>query len=196
MRGTRGRERLLADLHLPRPLDVLLAPARIEQLRPAAVLIAVVDAAEPAVVLTRRSERLRHHPGQISLPGGAREAGDETLVATALREAREEVGLAPESVEVLGLLDDYPTSSRYRVTPVVGWVQGAFDPQLEKSEVAEVFHIPLDVVLDAGNYRRSSFFQRGQRWPFYELDYAGRRVWGATAGMLLNLCQDVARNGK
>ncbi len=193
LRDTSENDRQVANLELPRALNFFVTPERVATLRPAAVLIAVVDdEAGPSIILTRRSDGLRAHAGQVSLPGGARETQDATLRATALREAREEIGLAPERVEVLGYLDDYPTSSRYRVTPVVGWVEGAFQPQAEALEVAEVFRVPLAVVLDASHYRRASFVRRGLQWPFFQFDHDGHHVWGATAGMLLNLCRKVA----
>ncbi|MGQ0529299.1 MAG: CoA pyrophosphatase [Panacagrimonas sp.] len=184
--------RPLAELELPFGGDHWLTPAFMNSLRRAAVLAPVVRRAQGyAMLLTRRSEALTSHKGQISFPGGRRDAIDASAAANALREAQEEVGLDPSQVDVLGYLNDYPTISRYRVTPVVGLVDGGFTPVAQASEVAEVFEIPMDIVLDPHAYQRKSLSREGLIVPFYELNWGGYRVWGATAGMLRDLCKRV-----
>lgn len=186
--------RPLADLDLPLGADRWLTPTFLKALRPAAVLAPVLrHGREYSVLLTRRAEHLSSHQGQISFPGGRRDDTDASAAANALREAQEEVGLEPSRVEVLGYLDDYPTISRYLVTPVVGLVEGGFTPQADPGEVAEVFELPLDVALDPRAYQRRSLSREGLVVPFHELNWNGYRVWGATAGMLWDLCQKFER---
>ncbi|HEU0196069.1 MAG TPA: CoA pyrophosphatase [Nevskiaceae bacterium] len=197
--GTSESQRRLADLRLPALLQGFLAPSRVATLRPAGVLLAVLhsgDGHEDQVLFTQRSRRLRNHSGQVSLPGGGHDRGDGSLTATALREAEEEVGLDPARVEVLGYLDDYPTGSGYRITPVVGWVEGTFAPRAEPAEVAATFLVPLPVLLDSSRYRRKSFLRNGITLPFYQLDFEGHHIWGATAGILRDLCLRVAADGE
>lgn len=191
--GTSEALRPLADLELPPELAGFVGDDAVARLRAAAVLIPLVN--RPAgvqVVLTRRADHLRKHGGQISFPGGARDAADASAAAAALRESQEEIGLAPARVELLGYLDDYPTGTGFRITPVVGWIEqpGALQPA--EAEVAEVFEVPLSVVLDPGQYVRKTFERNGLILPYYELRHAEYRIWGATAGILLNLCQRVA----
>lgn len=187
---TSEAERPLSSLELPLGLDqVLLAPI-MNSLRPAAVLVPVVQrGAKLSVLFTRRAERLRSHSGQISFPGGRRDEGDANAVANALREAEEEVGLPPASSEVIGYLDDYPTITRYRVTPVVALVRDPPPFKLAEDEVAEAFEVPLVYVLNAANYERKALSRNGMNIPFFELHHSGHRIWGATAGMLWNLVQ-------
>lgn len=175
-------------------LDRFVAPVLMKSLRPAAVLAPVIRRGDGLTMLfTRRSDQMRSHRGQISFPGGRRDEDDTSFASAALREAQEEIGLAPESVEILGYLDDYPTITRYLVTPVVGIVERApaFTPHAR--EVAEVFEVPLDYVLDARRYERKAFFRGGVNVPFYELNYGAYRIWGATAGMLWNLVEKVQK---
>lgn len=192
---THEREpRPLASIGLPFNGDRWFTPAFMNALRPAAVLAPIViddDTQHASVLLTRRAEHLRSHQGQISFPGGGRDHGDASAAANALREAQEEVGLDPARVEVIGYLDDYPTISRYRVTPVVGLIHGAVSAVADPSEVAEVLHLPLEIVLDPQAYRRKSLSRDGLIIPYYEINWNGYRVWGATAGMLRDLCRKV-----
>lgn len=181
----------------PRPIAVRDLPVSLEQLlgedyehdlRAAGVLVPIMDRPSGlTVLLTRRSEDLRAHAGQISFPGGSREQADQSLAETALREAREEVGLDPDLVSVLGYLDDYPTVSRFLITPVVGLVSSRASVQPDGVEVAEVFEVPLSHVLDANRYRQDTIERAGHKLPFYTLEHEHYRIWGATAGMLLNL---------
>lgn len=169
-------------------LEEILAPHTLDDLRPAAVLIPLRDTRQGAnIILTLRSDELRAHAGQISFPGGAREAGDADLVVTALRESKEEIDLDPNEVEIVGFLDDYPTITGYRVTPVVGLVSADAGIEADGYEVSEVFELPLSRVLDEISYVRKTIERNGLQLPYLELEYEGYRVWGATAGMLWNL---------
>lgn len=154
-------------------------------LRPAAVLVPVI--ARPggaSVLLTRRSDHLASHPGQIAFPGGRLEAG-ETAVDAALREAFEEVALDPAMVEVVGLGDAYETGTGFLVTPVVGWL--AMSPKIhpDPDEVAEVFEAPWDFLMDAGNHQQGFYDREGQprRW-FWAVPFEERNIWGVTAGII------------
>lgn len=184
--------RPMTDLELPINLERIMPAALIASLRPAAVLAPVIRRGDAlSMLFTVRSQRLRSHKGQISFPGGGRDEGDTGVVANALREAREEIGLDPARVEVLGYLDDYPTLTRYMVTPVVGLIDGEVELQLDDNEVAEVFEVPLEVALDPARYERRVLSREGLNVPFFELNWQRHRIWGATAGMLWNLVQKV-----
>lgn len=180
--------RPLTPLELPFKMDVLLKPLLARRLKPAAVLVPVVRRRDGwRVLLTRRSAALRAHGGQISFPGGRRDPGDRSAADNALREAQEEIGLPPQRVEVIGFLDDYPTVTGYRVTPVVGLVSPPRRYQPDAREVAEIFEVPLEFALKPAHYRRRIFTRGALRIPYYELQYEDYRIWGATAGMLWNL---------
>ena len=182
--------RPLSPLELPFKLEKLLPPALLKNLKPASVLVPVLRRASGLqLLLTRRSEQMRSHKGQISFPGGHREATDATAAAAALREAQEEVGISSSAVEVIGYLDDYPTLTGYLITPVVSLVDDVRDIKPCAREVAEVFEVPLPFVIDPANFERKVFTQSGVNVPFFELNHGGYRIWGATAGMLWNLAQ-------
>jgi 8-oxo-dGTP pyrophosphatase MutT (NUDIX family) len=188
--------RPLVDMELPFRVDQLFAPKMLSAMRPAAVLAPVIKrGGELSMLFTVRSERMRSHRGQIAFPGGGRDPVDQGVIDNALREAREEVGLAPERVEVLGYLDDCPTLTRYLVTPVVGIVDGDPELVLDDNEVAEAFEVPLDYVLDPQRYERKLLSRDGWNVPFFELNWQHHRIWGATAGMLWNLVQKVQKHG-
>jgi len=163
--------------------DVALAEGR--KLRPAAVL-AAVTAGETGyeLVLTKRSSALKHHPGQIAFPGGKQDADDADLIATALREAHEEIGLPHDQVEILGTLAPHETVTSFTVTPVVGVIHGTFDAVPEPGEVAEVFRVPLDHVLNPAHFVIESRRWRGQRRAYYTVPYGPYYIWGATARIL------------
>ena len=155
---------------------------------PAAVLVPVVT--HPAgltVVFTRRTAQLRSHSGQISFPGGRTEPGDADAEATALREAEEEIGLARSRVEVLARLPEYLTRTGFRVTAVVGLVAPPLELVPDAREVDEVFEVPLDFLLDPRNHRRESRTIGERLASYYVIEHQGHVIWGATAGMLVNL---------
>jgi 8-oxo-dGTP pyrophosphatase MutT (NUDIX family) len=155
---------------------------------PAAVLVPLVDhGASQSVLLTRRTDHLHHHPGQISFPGGRAEPQDLTPVFTALRETEEEIGLHSQHVELLGALPDYLTGTGFRVTPVVGWVRPPFKLRLDAFEVAEAFEVPLAHFLDPANHQRHSIEHEGLLRHFHAMPYQGYYIWGATAGILMSL---------
>lgn len=160
-------------------------------LRLAAVLVAIIDyPQEPAVLLTRRAEHLDTHSGQVAFPGGKVEPR-EMPVAAALREAEEEVGLDRSFVEVAGFLDTYETGSGFCILPVVSFVRPGFTLTIDPAEVAEVFEVPLAFLMDPANHERHSVVWKGRRRDYYAMPYQGHYIWGATAGMLKNLCDRV-----
>ena len=157
-------------------------------LTPAAVLVALIErSAGMTVLLTRRAESLSSHGGQISFPGGRVEQDDGAPVRTALREAEEEIGLAPSHVEILGRLANYVVGTGYRITPVVGFVDPAQRFVRDEREVAEIFEVPLDIVMERENYRQEHMRVKNIDRSYYVLPYGGYRIWGATASILLNL---------
>ncbi|MFZ1425954.1 MAG: CoA pyrophosphatase [Geminicoccaceae bacterium] len=155
----------------------------------AAVLLGIVARPdEPHLILTQRTAHLRDHAGQISLPGGRIEA-DEGPAAAALREALEEVGLAPGKVELLGGLRHYDTITGFRIHPIVGWIAPPLEYTPDPFEVADVFELPLSFALNPANHRRDSYERNGERRHFYVLPYQDRYIWGATAGILVNFAR-------
>lgn len=162
----------------------------------AAVLIGVVThLSGPTVLLTQRSLSLSKHPGQICLPGGAIEAGDADAAATALREAHEEIGLPPERVRVLGKMGGYITASAFQVTPVVGLIRPGFLLKPDPREVASVFELPLEALIDPGRYERRWVMRSGMRVRSHFIEFDSITVWGATAGMLLGLGRSLGIKG-
>jgi 8-oxo-dGTP pyrophosphatase MutT (NUDIX family) len=154
----------------------------------AAVLIPVVAHPDELTVLfTTRTQHLKSHSGQVSFPGGRVEPGDASAEFTALREAREEIGLAAERVEILGRLPDYHTRTGFRVAPVIGLVTPPLELAPDPREVEAVFEVPLAFLLDERNRQRRTREFRGLTVGFYVFEYQGHVIWGATAGMLVNL---------
>lgn len=175
-------------------LDGLL-PAD-QPLRPAAVLVPLIRRAQGwQVLLTRRTAQMPTHAGQISFPGGRIDASDPDAVAGALRETHEELGIDPARVRPLGLLDVYGTISAYAVTPVVGVVDPAASTCPNEREVDEVFEVPLSFLLDRRNLKREERHFRGRLRGYYAYPYGERYIWGATAGMLVNLLERLDRHG-
>jgi 8-oxo-dGTP pyrophosphatase MutT (NUDIX family) len=154
-------------------------------LRDAAVLVPIVaHRGEAGVILTQRTDHLRAHAGQVAFPGGKVDDDDANAVATALREAEEEIGLVPDRVEPIGCFPPYASNSGFRIVPVIGIVPPGlvFDPNPE--EVAEVFEVPLSFLMDGTNHRLSDLFWQGRQRHFWEMPWDGRRIWGVTAGII------------
>lgn len=160
--------------------------------RSAAVLIPVIaEGDELRVLFTVRTDHLHDHAGQISFPGGRSEPEDATPHETALRECSEEVGVPPARIEVLSALSDYLTVTGYRVTPVVGLIRAPLSLALDPFEVAEVFEVPLGFLLDPRNHQRNRVVHEGRERHYYAVPFGRRYIWGATAGMLMNLCRQL-----
>jgi 8-oxo-dGTP pyrophosphatase MutT (NUDIX family) len=140
-----------------------------------------------SVLLTLRNASLPHHAGQISFPGGRIEEGDASAAATALRETEEEIGLARESIEIIGRLDDYITGTGFLVAPIVGLIRPPYALNPDPSEVEATFEVPLAFLLDPANHRRESRVFNGVERRFYAMPYGDKYIWGATAAMLMNL---------
>jgi 8-oxo-dGTP pyrophosphatase MutT (NUDIX family) len=175
--------------------DPLLASLALEQLTPAAVLVPVVDRpAGPTVLFTVRAAHLRKHAGQISFPGGRLETADVDALGAALREAEEEVGIGADWVEPLGYLPDHVVLTGFRITPIVGRVRPLAAPRLDRAEVAGVFEVPLDYVLEPANYRSARRRVREHEIDVTELSYGEHRIWGATAAILTSL-YELMRDG-
>ena len=173
------------DFELNPELEAL---ADAEHKRPAAVLIPVIEGAKQASILfTQRTDELPTHAGQISFPGGKMDIGDTNVVETALREAREEIGLEAEYIDTIGFLDDYITSTGYRISPLVAVIRQGYSITPDHREVAEVFDVPLSFLMNVQNHEMHSREWRGAQRKFYAMPYGNRFIWGATAGMLRNL---------
>jgi len=162
-------------------------------LRAAAVLVPLIDRqGGTTVLLTQRTPHLTAHAGQISFPGGRIEEHDADPTAAALRETEEEVGLARERVAVVGRLDSYVTGTGFDIAPIVGIVTPPFELRIDPFEVAEAFEVPLEFILDRRNHQRVERESAGRRRAFFVLPYEGRNIWGATAGILVNLAEVLA----
>ena len=188
---------LHTNLDIPRPVvDMGLTEAQKERLqqsfnlqpeslRAAAVLIPIQFHRQQArIILTQRADDLRHHPGQISFPGGSQEASDQDLAETALRESYEEIGLDPGYVRIIGYLPDYPTITGFCVTPVVGLVEEAAEVLADQREVTAIHHLPLDALIDGNGIRHKTIERDGYHYPITEIIHQDVSIWGATAGML------------
>ena len=155
-------------------------------LPPAAVLVAITDRAAPGVLLTQRTETLRRHAGQVAFPGGRLDPGEDAIIA-ALREAEEEIALPRAAVNVIGIADPYRTGTGYVITPVVGIVPPDLTLVASEAEVAAVFEVPLAFLLDPANQRAARAVYQGRERRYMEMMWNDRRIWGATAGMIVNL---------
>ena len=181
-----SRERIQRALReRPQRIETLSPP-----LRPAAVVVPIVQRSELTMLFTRRTEHLSSHAGQICFPGGRVHPDDETLIQTALREMEEEIGLAPEGVEIAGFLDCHETANTgYVILPVVGFLSAELLLTVNPNEVAEVFEAPLAYILDPKNQARRSLERNGVRREFFAIDYGNHTIWGATAAMIVNLSE-------
>ena len=171
---------------LERPLNGDLPELRAKAEVEAAVLMAVTDRADPGLILTVRREHMRTHAGQIAFPGGRIDPGEDA-VAAALREAHEEVLLPPGEVEVIGAIEPYRTVTGYVVSPVLGVIPPDLALEPHEHEVADLFEAPLGFVLDPANQRLASALFQGRERHYYEIVWNDRRIWGATAAMIVNL---------
>jgi 8-oxo-dGTP pyrophosphatase MutT (NUDIX family) len=168
-----------------------LRVAPVPDLKPAAVLLPIVQKREPTILFTQRTPHLAQHAGQVSFPGGRAEATDASLVATALRETREETGIAPEFVTVAGFLEPYETGTGFAILPVIGLLHQGYSLIPNAAEVAEIFEVPLAFLLDPANRERRSAEWEGRRRDFYAFTHDGHYIWGATAAILVNLIQSL-----
>ncbi len=167
--------------------------ATVRPIRPAAVLVPVVDRPEPTVLLTRRAQHLPDHSGQVSFPGGKIDEADASPLASALREAEEEIGLDRKLVEPFGYLDLYMTTLGYRIVPTVARVAPGFSLTLNKNEVDDTFEVPLAFVMDQRNVERHSRDWQGMTRHYYAITFGERYIWGVTAGILRNLHERIYR---
>ena len=202
----RARSRLTLDVP-PGLTDPSITPKRgdhdlepvmkkmmeLRPIRPAAVLVPVVDHPEPTVLLTQRSAHLPDHPGQVSFPGGKIDAGDASPLASALREADEEIGLVHLFVEPLGYLDLYMTTLGYRIVPVLARVKPGFTLTLNTSEVDASFEVPLAFLMDQNNVQRHAREWQGMTRHYYAITFGERYIWGVTAGIMRNLYDRIYR---
>jgi len=159
-----------------------------DTLLPAAVLIAVTDRADPGVILTQRTDTMSRHPGQIAFPGGRIDPGED-VVAAALREAEEEIALPRDKVRVIGEADSYRTVTGFQVTPVIGIIPPDLIFTPSEAEVASVFEVPLAFLLDEANHVEATLEWQGHDRHYYEIMWNERRIWGATAAMIVNLAR-------
>jgi 8-oxo-dGTP pyrophosphatase MutT (NUDIX family) len=167
--------------------------AEVRPIRPAAVLVPIVDYPEPAVLLTQRAQHLPDHPGQVSFPGGKIDKGDADPRASALRETEEEIGLDRAHIEPLGYLDLYMTTLGYRIVPVIARVKPGFSLKLNVSEVDATFEVPLSFLMDQNNVQRHSREWQGMTRHYYAFTFGERYIWGVTAGILRNLHERICQ---
>lgn len=173
---------------------VLAAISAVRPIRPAAVLVPVVQRNEPTVLFTQRTASLTAHGGENSFPGGKIDAGDASPVAAALREAEEEIALARSFVDPIGYLDVYMTPFGHRILPVLAHVREGFSLRMNHSEVEEVFEIPLAFLMTPQNHKRESRDWNGLTLTLYAIHFGNRKIWGATAGILRNLYERLCRD--
>ena len=181
----------IGDEGTDRMLQIL---AREQPIRPAAVLVPVVDHPQPTVLLTQRAAHLNDHAGQISFPGGKIDATDASPLDTALREAEEEIGLSREFIDPVGYLDLYGTSFGFRILPTVARVRPGFKLRINQSEVDDAFEVPLAFLMNPANHQLHRKEFRGMERSYYAMPYEDRYVWGATAGILRVLYERICQS--
>lgn len=175
----------MLDLNRPEPPT---------DLKPAAVLVPILPRADGAtVLLTKRTAKLSSHPGQIAFPGGRADMEDATVLSTALREAREEVGLASDQVQLLGKMNPYKTGSGYDITPVIGLIKPPVEFVASPDEVDEIFEVPLSFLMKSSNYQRLEREWKGAKRQTYAIPYETHYIWGVTAGILKTLYETLYR---
>lgn len=200
----RARERLTFDIPAGLTDASILAPtgdfgtdamlqviAKERPVRPAAVLVAIVERELPTVLLTKRAEHLNEHAGQISFPGGKIDPTDASPLNAALREADEEIGLKQAFIEPVGYLDVYATGFGFRILPTLARVRPGFELSINRDEVDDAFEVPLAFLMDPANHRLGYKEFRGMQRSFYEMPFEERYIWGATAGMLRALYERI-----
>ncbi len=158
----------------------------------AAVLIPVVDRLKPTIILTTRTETMRNHAGQVAFPGGRIDTKDDGPIGAALREAEEEIALPRDRVEIIGVTDSYRTVTGFHVTPVLGVIPPGLLLSPHDAEVADIFEVPLEFLIEPGNHVEQSIEFQGRNRTYVEMHYKGRRIWGATAAMIVNLGRRLA----
>ncbi len=163
-----------------------------ETYMPAAVLVPIVDRPDPGVLLTLRTATLRTHAGQVAFPGGRIDRGDAGPIAAALREAEEEIGLPRDRVEVIGMADRYRTVTGFEVTPVLGVIAPGIALTPHAVEVADIFEVPLSFLLEPSNHLEQAIEWQGRERHYFEIIWQDRRIWGATAAMIVNLGRRLA----
>ena len=172
------------------PLHMLDQTRRVKPLVPASVLIPLINHLDGiTVLLTRRTDNLKHHAGQISFPGGRKESSDNTSQETALRETKEEIGLPNKEIDVVGQLDDYEVGTGFLITPFIGFVDPPIDLRLQRNEVAETFEAPLSFLTNPNNIRMESSKINGKNRDYFTIKWKKQLIWGATAGIIKNLAQ-------
>ncbi|MEM8696966.1 MAG: CoA pyrophosphatase [Pseudomonadota bacterium] len=161
------------------------------QIVDAAVLIPVVERDTPTIILTQRTDALPSHPGQVAFPGGKVDPGDDGPVGAALREAEEEIALPRDKVELVGTTDLYLTGTGFHITPVIGVVPPGIKLTPEEGEVAAIFEVPFDTLLDPANYAERELEWQGRKRRYHEMIWEERRIWGATASIIMNLSRRI-----
>ena len=147
------------------------------------------------VILTTRSKDVLSHPGQVCFPGGRLDIKDDSMIACAIREANEEVGIEPSQVEILGRLDDCITGTDFKVTPILGYINGNFIPKIQEKEVADLFRVPLSFFLEKSNRKIITSMYKNKKYSYYEYNWKEKKIWGSTARIIVNFC-DIINNIK